>query len=222
MTLSIIVRVTAILPWLTAGASILGGAGQFASGLGLGGPNINRRLGQATGYEALSQMRDPYGARVASARRHGLHPLFALGAGGAGFPSVTIPGRPSTRDYASMGAGTQAITDATVDLLRSQKRQTDVEADKTRTEIDQAKQRLLIDQAAEAEVTALGPPPKKTHWTPYGPLPTKSGWSDAEEIERTHGGAAGEIYGAARTIDEVRRWLNKWPLRWRTWSGVRR
>ena len=215
------VMAAALLPFLNAAGSVLAGAGQLAGGLGLGQPSGHKRLSQQVGYEQLHQMRDPLGAAVTSARRHGIHPLYALGAAGGG-SSVSIPGRPSTRDYASMGAGTQAITDATVDLLRSQKKQTDVETQKTADEIQQAKNRILNDRAAEAIVTALGPPPKKTHWTPIGPLPTQGGWTDAEDVERTHGGLAGELYGGARTISELRRFLNKWPLRWRTWPGVRR
>lgn len=71
---------------ISAGANLLGGA------IGGGGDGFDVS-------ENLAYTRKKYKAAVQGAKAAGLHPLFALGAGGAGSPVTTIPGQSNTGSH---------------------------------------------------------------------------------------------------------------------------
>lgn len=103
-------------------AAGIAAAGEFLGGLGSLGSAFGGSGGESKTDKAIRRYAtvDPFGYPVASAKKHGLHPLFALGGSGSISPSAVIPGQDPTmervgRGLAQMG---QAIHD--LDLKKAQ------------------------------------------------------------------------------------------------------
>lgn len=92
---------------IAAIGSALGGIGQLASGLGLGGSkgtSMRKQIEWALNYDHRAPSMKVYGAKKA-----GLHPLYVMGTGGSFSPSVSV-GR--GQDYGEVGLGLQQAIQA--------------------------------------------------------------------------------------------------------------
>lgn len=132
-----------------------------------GGQSGHRRLSQQMGYEQLAHFRDPLGNLMRSAKKHGIHPLYALG----NAPSVSMPSvdfYPDSRSSKADAIGriASAVSQYGSQKERSKQRALDraVDAD-LRTKEAQARKSEAEAISAEA-AAALARQPAVTQWAP--------------------------------------------------------
>ena len=193
---------------LAGWGSLLGGAGVLGSSLGLFGggsgknaPSANRVYAETKNREDTAIQR-----RVADARRAGIHPLFALGAGTSGSPAFSVGGGDGGRDLAAAGLGLQHSLAAADRLLEAK-----VDTEKaTRRNIDA--QTDLMESAAPAGSVAGVPTPVVE--------PVEPSRDIFEQIAKSHGAISIEDPGdklfswaAAKVRDSQRRAWHRREMR---------
>lgn len=99
---------------IAAAGEFLGGMGSLASAFGGSGESKTDKTIRR--YATV----DPYGYPVASAKKHGLHPLFALGGSPGISPSAVIPGQDPTAERVGRGLEQMGRAIGDLDLKKAQ------------------------------------------------------------------------------------------------------